>query len=95
MTMTVENPTQANKDKKTFWQWLMEDDSPEIGIASKESLRDYIEGVKYEFKKIFWPSKDQLVNEFFAVIIIVSIITAAVFAMDLGIAKLLESFTKG
>ncbi len=85
---------QTNKDQKQessgFMQWLTEDDSPEIGIATKEPLREYFQGVKTEFKKIEWPSKLQLQNEFFAVIIIVAIISALVFFIDLGIDKLIE-----
>jgi preprotein translocase subunit SecE len=83
-----------SEEKNGFMRWLMEDDSPEIGIASKEPLNEYLAGVKTEFKKIQWPSKDQLKNEFVAVLIIVAIITVIVYGIDLGLDKLV-SLIKG
>ncbi len=79
--------------KKTFWQWLTEDDSPEIGIATKESLPDYIEGVQSEFKRIEWPSREQLYKEFFTVIVIVAAITAIIYMIDLGLDSLIKPLT--
>lgn len=84
-----------NKEKKSFWQWLIEDDSPEIGIAAKESFPDYIKGVQYEFKKIDWPSQGQIKSEFVAILIIVAIIALTVYLMDLGIAKIFDFFLRG
>lgn len=79
------------KPKQTFWQWLMEDDAPEIGFASKESLGDYLRGVKFEFKKIQWPSKEQVQNEFITVLVIVAIISALVYFMDLGFERVIAN----
>ena len=75
------------EEKNGFVSWLMEDDSPEIGIASKEPLGEYIKGVKFEFKKITWPDKEQIQNEFFAVVVIVAIITVIVYGIDIGLDK--------
>lgn len=84
---------QNDKTKKNgFVQWLFEDDSPEIGIATKESLKDYIQGVKTEFKKITWPSREQAANELFTVIVIVTLLTTLVYALDLGIDRIINIF---
>ena len=83
--------TEIKKEKNKILEWLMEDDSPEIGIASKEPLADYSRGVKTEFKKIEWPTKEQLKLEFVAVIVIAAIISALVFLIDLGLEKFINS----
>ena len=79
--------TKTKEEKNGFVTWLMEDDAPEIGIASKEPLGEYFQGVKTEFKKITWPDKEQVQNEFFAVIIIVTIIAVIVYGIDLGLDR--------
>jgi len=83
--------TDIKKEKNKILEWLMEDDSPEIGIASKEPLADYFRGVKTEFKKIEWPTKEQLKLEFMAVIVIAAIISVLVFFIDLGLEKFINS----
>ncbi|MDA0772135.1 MAG: preprotein translocase subunit SecE [Cyanobacteria bacterium] len=79
------------KDKSEFMKWLTEDDAPEIGIASKEPLPDYLRGVKTEFNKIEWPSKEQVQNEFTTVVIIVAIISAIVYFIDIGLDKVVDT----
>ena len=86
--------TKTKEEKNGFISWLMEDDSPEIGIASKEPLKEYFQGVKTEFKKITWPNKEQIQNEFFTVIVIVTIIAMIVYGIDLGLDKII-SIIKG
>ena len=82
---------ETTEEKKSgFMEWLTEDDSPEIGIASKEPLNEYFQGVKAEFKKIQWPTQEQVQNEFIAVVVIVAIISAIVYFIDLGLDKALE-----
>jgi preprotein translocase subunit SecE len=81
----------AEEKKSGFMEWLTEDDSPEIGIASKEPLGEYFKGVKAEFKKIQWPTKEQLQSEFIAVVVIVAIISAIVYFIDLGLDKVIGS----
>ena len=101
MTKTKERPQQEMRDQKTetkkpgFFDLLSEDDSPEIGIASKEPLGEYFQGVKYEFKRIEWPPKSQIGQEFFAVVVIVSIIAAMIFVIDLGLDKFLNLISGG
>ncbi len=81
---------ESEASKKTFWQWLTEDDSPEIGIATKESLGDYVRGVRSEFKQIEWPNRQQVYKEFFTVLLIVTAITAAIYMIDLGLDSLIK-----
>lgn len=83
--------TEEKKEKSGFVEWLMEDDSPEIGIASKEPLVDYFKGVQSEFKKITWPSKEQVQSEFFAVLVIVALITVIVYGIDIGLDRVVET----
>ncbi len=59
-TMEKTQDPSEKKEKSAFMKWLMEDDAPEIGFATKEPLSDYLRGVKSEFKKIDWPSKEQI-----------------------------------
>ena len=91
----VEN-NQQNSDSKEnpLLSWLAEEDTPEIGIATKEPLPEYAKGVAYEFKKITWPTKEQVTNEFINVIIIVAIISATIYALDIGFDNLF-SLLKG
>lgn len=77
----------TEEKKSGFMEWLSEDDSPEIGIASKEPLDEYFKGVKTEFKKIQWPSQEQVKTEFVTVIVIVAIISAIVYTIDIGLDK--------
>jgi preprotein translocase subunit SecE len=82
---------EAKKEKSGIIDWLMEDDSPEIGIATKEPIGDYFRGVKTEFSKIEWPTKEQLRVEFIAVIVIAAIISLVVFAIDIGLDKVIAT----
>jgi preprotein translocase subunit SecE len=84
----------TDKKKSGFMQWLTEDDSPEIGIASKEPIGEYFKGVQTEFKKIQWPDKEQVKSEFLTVVIIVAIISVIVYFIDLGLDKII-GFIKG
>lgn len=78
---------QAEEKKQGILEWLAEDDSPEIGIATKEPLPEYIEGIKSEYKRITWPSKEQVQSEFVTVLVIVAIITGLVYFIDLGLEQ--------
>jgi preprotein translocase SecE subunit len=79
----------TEEKKSGFMQWLTEDDSPEIGIATKEPIGEYFEGVKTEFNKIQWPDQDQVKSEFITVIVIVAIISAIVYFIDLGLDQVI------
>jgi len=74
-------------EKNGFLKWLTEDDSPEIGIATKEPLNEYFRGVRTEFQKIEWPNREQIANELMAVLVIVAAITAIVYVIDIGLDK--------
>jgi len=87
-TTTKDKSPSPAAEKASFWQWLTEDDSPEIGIATKESLPEYVEGVKSEFKRIEWPSKEHAQKEFVAVLVIVAAIATMIFVIDLGLDNL-------
>lgn len=89
--MGIIEEKQANKSK--ILQWLTEDDSPEIGIATKEPLGDYIKGVQSEFKRIEWPTKEQVSQEFVAVIMIVAIIAGLIYVIDLGLNRFIGYLT--
>lgn len=89
----MEKTKSDNEKKSGFMEWLTEDDSPEIGIASKEPLSEYFKGVKFEFKKIEWPTKEQMGYEFFAVVVIVAIIAALIYGIDLGLDKVINFIT--
>ncbi len=89
MTETIEKE-KIKKEKPSFLEMLAEDDSPDIGIATKEPLADYAKGVKSEFKKIEWPTREQVTQEFIAVIVIVTIIAILIFGIDKGLDKLIE-----
>ncbi len=93
MSQATQTPPNSETQKKGFWQWLTEDDSPEIGIATKESLPEYIRGVKSEFLHIEWPSREQVYKEFFTVLVIVAIISAAIYVIDLGLDSLIKPLT--
>lgn len=90
MSKTMEN-TKTKKEKSGIIDWLMEDDSPEIGIATKEPIGEYFRGIKTEFDKIEWPSKEQLRVEFIAVVVIASIISALVYVIDIGLDKVINT----
>ena len=85
--------TENKKEKPGFFDLLAEDDSPNIGIATKEPASEYFPGVKSEFKRIEWPSRDQAGKEFVAVIVIVAIIAAVIYAIDIGLDKIINLIT--
>ncbi len=58
------------------------------------SFLKFFRDLKGEFKKIVWPSKKQIINNTIIVIIAVIIIGVAIWAIDLGLAALVELFLK-
>lgn len=48
-----------------------------------ESLKTYLKGVKTEWGKITWPSKQQVVTETIYVIIVTTIFTVMILSLDL------------
>ena len=82
----------AKPEKNKFLAWLTEDDSPEIGLAVKEPLPQYLEGVVYEFKKIDWPTREEVIREFVNVLIIVTIIAVTNYALDIAFERFFDLF---
>lgn len=61
--------------------------NPEAGRESEDqgkpfNLREFLKEVKTEFLKISWPSRHQVANEFFSVLVLVSILTGIIFLLD-------------
>ena len=56
-----------------------------------ENMKTYLKGVKTEWGKITWPSKQQVVTETIYVIIVTTIFTVMILALDL-IFKWILSF---
>lgn len=46
------------------------------------SIAQFLKEVRIEFTKISWPSKEQAIREFFAVLVLVSILTGIIFLID-------------
>jgi len=86
------NKKPVKSEKNKFLAWLTEDDSPEIGLAVKEPLPQYLRGVVHEFKKINWPNREDVLREFANVLIIVAIIATMIYAFDMAFAKFFDLF---
>lgn len=52
------------------------------GEKTPFNLFEFLNEVRIEFLKISWPSRQQAVNEFFSVLILVSVITGTIFLID-------------
>ena len=50
----------------------------------KTAIKTYLKGVKSEWGKITWPIRQQVVAETIIVLIVVTIITTAVYIIDLS-----------
>lgn len=57
------------------------------------NLIEFLRGVKSEFPKITWPSKDQVVNEFFSVLVLVTVLTGIIFLIDKVFDIMVKFFT--
>lgn len=55
--------------------------------AERESIVEFGKGVVTEFKKISWPSREQVIKETYSVIVLVALITVAVLAFDFAVSK--------
>jgi len=49
-----------------------------------DSIKTYFKGIKSEWGKITWPQKPQIITETIIVLIVVFIITALVYLIDIG-----------
>lgn len=62
--------------------------------AKQGKVKTYFKGVKAETKKVVWPTKKEIVNYTGVVILMVVIIGVVVWALDLGIHRLLSLIIK-
>lgn len=62
--------------------------------AKKGKIRTYFKGVKAEMKKVIWPSKKELINYTGVVVLISVIVSLIVWALDLGIHRVLSLIIK-
>lgn len=62
-------------------------------IKKPFKLAEYLKEVREEFLKIVWPSKDQVTREFFAVILLVLVLTGIIFLIDKVFGAILNFFT--
>lgn len=68
--------------------------SDEQSPTSKTTnITQFLSEVKTEFLKISWPSKEQATREFFAVILLVFIITGIIFVIDRILGFVVNIFT--
>ena len=58
--------------------------------TKKGKMVSYFKGVKAEMKKVIWPTKKELTNYKGVVILISAIIGLVVWALDLGIHRVLS-----
>ena len=62
--------------------------------SNQQNLKDrtitYFKGVKSEWGKITWPQKQQIVAETVVVLVIVTILTAIVYLIDIGFRGLFQ-----
>ncbi len=58
-------------------------DTAQNGNSFFDSVKTYLKGVKSEWGKITWPSKQQVIGETIQVIVITTIFTVLILSMDL------------
>ena len=65
----------------------------EVKKSSKKSLGDTLNDFKGEFKKIIWPSRQELVKKTITVLIACAIVGAIIIVFDYGFGLGLDQFT--
>ena len=68
------------------------EEKPEV---TQFSLIQFLREVRAEYLKISWPSREQVVREFFAVVLLVAIIAGIIFLIDRVLGIVLNFFTGG
>ncbi len=58
--------------------------------AAVKDLKSYFKGVKSEWGKITWPTRQQVVAETIVVLIVVAFITSVVYIIDIGFKALFK-----
>ena len=61
--------------------------------AEPFNLVQFIKEVRTEFLKITWPSREQVVREFFSVVLLVFLITGIIFLIDKVFEFIVNFFT--
>lgn len=62
--------------------------------AKKTKISTYFKGVKAEMRKVIWPTKKELANYTGVVILISVIVGLIVWALDLGVHRILSLIIK-
>ncbi len=55
-----------------------------------EGTRDYLTGVRGEFRKVTWPSRKETVGGTIGVLVVVGVITLVLSLVDLGLANVVR-----
>lgn len=55
-----------------------------------KKLQEFIENVQREMAKVSWPTRDELMNSSFIVVIVSALFSLYIFIADLIISKLVE-----
>ena len=55
-----------------------------------ENGRQYLSGVRTEFRKVTWPSQREYVGGTIGVVVIVAILTLALGLIDMGLSQIME-----
>jgi preprotein translocase subunit SecE len=61
--------------------------------AQKSGLSSFINGVKAEFNKIMWPSRDDIIKQTTSVVVISLIVGALIAVFDYGFGYLINLIT--
>jgi preprotein translocase subunit SecE len=59
-----------------------------MGIVTR--IREFVQEVLAEFRKVTWPSRDELVNSTSIVIVVTVVLAFFLGAVDIGLTKLVE-----
>ena len=60
----------------------------------KNKVVTYFEGVRSEWGKVLWPEKQQIVADFWWVVVICTFFTVLIFILDVGFDKILSFIPK-
>ena len=59
-----------------------------MGVVTR--LREFVQEVLAEFRKVTWPSRDELINSTSIVIVVTVVLAFFLGAVDIGLTKLVE-----
>lgn len=58
-----------------------------------EQLTNYLKGVRSEWTKITWPTKQQIIGQTIVVLVVVTIMTLGLFLLDYALHFIISSIT--